>query len=90
MTVVKATKKKVEKLKDEIPAMTWGRPRWQLTFSSGDSDVLKTSQKVSERVKKGGVLKIRKGYALSVLDEVSGTFKELQPRAWRDVTSEYV
>jgi hypothetical protein len=52
-------------------------------------EILKTAGAVKKRVKCGGVLKVEKGYAISVFNKTSESFDELEARGWTDVTSHY-
>jgi hypothetical protein len=61
-----------------------------VSFPSGDPEVFKTTNAVKKRVEHGGVVTIKKGYAISMFNKTNKRFDELEPKKWTDVTSSYL
>jgi hypothetical protein len=96
MTISRTNKEKIEKQRalGWLPrGLTEGRPRWRLTISPGHKEIhgfLKSSDMVKERVAAGGVVKVEKGLAPSVVKEGMNHAEEMQPEKWRDVSKYYL
>ena len=74
-----------------LPAFVKGKPKWRVTYATGETKILFTVGKVKEAVRNEGIVKVEKKTIVGVLKgSTKKDIAEQDKTDWYDVTSRYL